>query len=213
MGWVPIRGSPEGEPPSGKGPGGCAPSFQKTSEGGRVGPPNVCRGDTPETPPPATIPPSKAQSPDAPQPRKQERRCRPRCCHLSLPPHPLHPLPYPHAARRQPPLSFEGPTPRRSPTPQAEGAGLALPGRLVSRTPCAVLVPYLGVVPRSPSAAFVSYLRPTTQTPDWQTSAGWAGSPMGIQTRQIQAAPISARFQSRSWTASPQARASRKNPK
>ena len=36
------------------------------------------------------------------------------------------------------------------------------------------------------------------------------GSPMGTQTRQIQAAPISARFKSRSWTALTQARKSRK---
>ena len=38
----------------------------------------------------------------------------------------------------------------------------------------------------------------------------WAGSPMGTQTRQIQAAPILARFKSRSWTAQTQARKSRK---
>ena len=38
----------------------------------------------------------------------------------------------------------------------------------------------------------------------------WAGSPMGTQTRQSQAAPILARFQSRSWTAPPQAQKSRK---
>ena len=35
------EGVQRGISPSGKGPGGCAPSYEKTSEGGRVGPTNV----------------------------------------------------------------------------------------------------------------------------------------------------------------------------
>ena len=177
MGWVPIRGSPEGEPPSGKGPGGCAPSFQKTSEGGRVGPPNVCRGDTPETPPPATIPPSKAQSPDAPTTPASKSGDAARAAATSpFPPTPSIPYPTPHAAPHASlQLSLRRPQPhrRRSPTPpQLKVQGLPCLAASFRASPCAVrCLPIWESFPRSPSAAFVSYLRPSTQTRDWQTSA------------------------------------------
>ena len=117
--------------------------------------------------------------------------------------------------RRQPLPSFEGAIPRGSPTPQAEDAGPVLPQPpcpgIVSHTPSAALLSYLGLVPRSPFAAFVSYLDPATRTRDWQTSAKPAPPSEGRTKTRIQAAPILARIKSRSWTASPQARRSRKN--
>ncbi len=88
-------GESRGGTPSGKGFGGCAPSSQKTSEGGWVGKTNVAM-------------PIKLGG----RWGMLKRRCR---CHLPLPPHPLHPLPYPHAHRPQALSSFEGPIPRRSP--------------------------------------------------------------------------------------------------
>ena len=83
--------------------------------------------------------------------------------------------------RRQERRSSSHPTPRPCPPPQARVQGLpclaAVPnpqakaaGRLVSRTPFATPSSYLGLVPRTPSMAFVSYLDRATQTRDCQTS-------------------------------------------
>ena len=94
--------------------------------------------------------------------------------HPRAPEHAAPPAP-PRAAAsmlidRKPPPSLEGPTPRPSPTPQAEGAGPALPTPR-SAHPFRGPFSYLRLVPRSPSTAFVLYLRPKIQTRDWQTSA------------------------------------------
>ena len=83
---------------------------------------------------------------------------QPRACHLPLPPHPPHPLPYPYAhphARAAHPEPVEGrerraDAPRRSTTPHAEGAGLALP-RCGCRA-CPALFPFVDFAPFSTEA-------------------------------------------------------------
>ena len=72
------------------------------------------------------------------------------------------------------------------------------------------LVSYLRLVPRSPSAAFVSYLRRATPTRDCETSPKLGRVSHGRTKTRIQAAPILPRFKSRGWAAPLQAPAGRK---
>ena len=122
-----------------------------------MGPSRSHRRETvlPATPNHHKLPPSFEEPNPRPRPRlpKQKRRCR---CHLPLSPHTPHPLPYPHAHahapdRNRPSSAGRGTsTPpasdrRCSPTPQAEGAGLALP-RCGCRA-CPALFPFVDFGP------------------------------------------------------------------
>ena len=63
--------------------------------------------------------------------------------------------------------------------------------------------------PRPLSPIWTPRLKPATA----KRAQSWAGSPRVTQSIQIQAAPILARIESRSWTAPPQAQSRRKNAK
>ena len=148
--------------------------------------------------------------------RQQKRLCRPAAATRPSPLPSSNPSPSPArkaegpgpAPKGRPPQSavpLRRTNPRPGTTPQAKAAG-----RLVSHTPSAASFAYLRLVPRSPSAAFVSYLGRANPTRDWQTSAKLARLSHRRTNERIQAAPILARFKSRSWTAPPQAAEGRK---
>ena len=105
---------------------------------------------------------------------------------------------------------LRGTVPRPSPAPKLRVQGLPCCLGIVSHTPSAAPFPYLRLVPRSPSAAFVSYLDRANPTRDWQTSAKLARLSHRRTNERIQATPILPRFKFRSWTAPAQAAAGRK---
>ena len=189
--WCSSRGSPEGGTPYGKGSGGCAPSYQETSEGGRVGPPKAYRRDTH---------PNRLHPPWFLR-RTRLRRVTTLPSDVSAPP--------PQQRPRRWPLALPTPPP-------------ALRKLRVQGLPCLGVVSHTPLRPQFPIWDSFCTPPPRPLRPSWtarpkpataKQPASWTAAPMGTQSRQIQAAPILAQFQSRSWTASLQAAASRKTAK
>ena len=105
----------------------------------------------------------------------------------------------------------EGPTSAPAQRRKLRVQGLPCCLGLVSRTPSAAPFPicdsFRAPPPRPLSPIWTPRLKPATA----KRAQSWAGSPRVTQSIQIQAAPISARIESRSWTAPPQAQSRRKN--